>query len=545
MSSHSYKYNLASRVSIVLTLLLTTLSSAFNPAVFHRLHHQSKTPARTLFATDTDNGTNSDVDSIHLQAVASAGLNTNELDVVLSAISTACNQEGISFITSSGADGRIESIGIQSTSKPAVPKSVPGATGRVVLLTAHGISLEDEGMMNDEDEWLLPIRYSISEQMDRVLYEDASNGLDQPVLVFLRPYHESLKIDNEEDAVAALMSVVEEEADEYDLCKPLLAEGDIKETNRAHSEAGRYLPSIHLEIDGAMVQNIDTLNTNWDTSTCSVLVFDDLVDDDLRQGLLDVVLGRWGEGDNQWDDIGNGPDPKRWVRGGLIDVPDDTSNVSHEEGVIDDVATTPCWGLSDEAVMDLCYNENASINELELRLTELFPQFTVSCLPEAVLGASVSPLTANAPTFGDTFDFHIDADPYQAPPSPWTDIYGRYPNRSIGKPRFVSCLIYLNDEWDDAFGAPTRFLDPPTEETHDVIPRPGRCVLMDQDCSHTVTAPTEAAGRRPRYSIVWKLILHPKLFGQDVMDLSGERSDWPKPTLVGSAAAYASSGEDI
>jgi hypothetical protein len=79
----------------------------------------------------------------------------------------------------------------------------------------------------------------------------------------------------------------------------------------------------------------------------------------------------------------------------------------------------------------------------------------------------------------------------------------------------LSCLVYLNDEWDEKeWGAPTRFLDPPTKETIDVLPKPGRCVIMDQDISHTVVAPNVEAGTRPRYSLVWKLVLHPTDEGQ-------------------------------
>ena len=156
-------------------------------------------------------------------------------------------------------------------------------------------------------------------------------------------------------------------------------------------------------------------------------------------------------------------------------------------------------------------------------------------LPEAVFGSTVSPLTANAPTSQDTFQYHIDGDPNLTPPSPWTDIYGRYPNRIQGKPRFMSCLLYLNDEWHDDWGAPTRFLDLPTDQYYEVLPRPGRCVLMDQDVTHTVVAPNESAGRnRPRYSLVWKLVLHPKVVDQDMTNLAGNRN-WPLSTLFGSA----------
>ncbi len=79
-----------------------------------------------------------------------------------------------------------------------------------------------------------------------------------------------------------------------------------------------------------------------------------------------------------------------------------------------------------------------------------------------------------------------------------------------GKPRFISVLLYLNDEWSDELGAPTQFYDPPTGSAYKIYPLPGRCVMMDQDVTHTVIAPNEAAGAQPRYSLVWKLILHPK-----------------------------------
>jgi hypothetical protein len=280
-------------------------------------------------------------------------------------------------------------------------------------------------------------------------------------------------------------------------------------------------------LDGAQTTDEYSSTSFWDTS--SVLLFDNLVNDDLRNRLLDVTLG--SDSSKGWDDVSNGPNPNRWIRGGLSDVPDDD-----DDDEADDASDGPCWGLTAEAIDDICFGKHDAIDDFEHILTQLFPQFTVTRLPEAVFGASVSPLTANAPTAGDSFDYHIDGDPNQTPPSPWTDVYGRYPNRLSGKPRFMSCLIYLNAEWDAAsWGAPTRFWDPPTEDYYEVHPRPGRCVLMDQDCCHTVVAPNSGANNRPRYSLVWKLILHPKTVDQDMTDLAIGRDDWPGPLLFGSA----------
>jgi len=229
------------------------------------------------------------------------------------------------------------------------------------------------------------------------------------------------------------------------------------------------------------------------------------------------------------------------MRGGLQDIPDDEINEEeiHSEG---------CWGLPTEAIEELCSEADTpqAIREFESILSDLFQHYVVTRLPEAVYGPCVSPLTANAPVATedpDLYGYHIDGDPFQTPPSPWTDVYGRYPNRSRGKPRFVSCIVYLNAEWkEDEWGATTKFYDPPTDTSCEVGVKPGRCVILDQDLGHTVTLPTPEAGNRPRYSLVWKLILHPKTEHQDMNDLSvikaGEIAidrSWPEPILFGSA----------
>lgn len=101
----------------------------------------------------------------------------------------------------------------------------------------------------------------------------------------------------------------------------------------------------------------------------------------------------------------------------------------------------------------------------------------------------------------------------------------------------MSCLVYLSEDWKcEEWGAPTRFVDVATDTTYDVQAKPGRVVFMDQDITHSVVAPLEAAGKRPRYSLVWKLILHPKHSNQGMTDLAMNR-EWPEPLLLGSAAA--------
>lgn len=430
-----------------------------------------------------------------VDAVASSGVHESELSAIMDSIVSACREEGLSC-------GTDELISVPAL---CIPSSV-AAAGRVILLRT---------LLSEESIWEL--EHTISEHMDNLLYSETPT-LKQPVLISIRNHVGQITGEN---CTEYLASIVEEEVFQYDLAIPL-------PHNKPPSGVS-FVPKLHLEIDGAHITDYRDSTTVWDTST--LLVFDDLVSDDLRRRLLDVIAGSTNKHQSAWDDSNNGPDPSRWVRGGLLDTP---SNDGEEAS--DTVDDGSCWGLMDEAIDDICFQHHDAIEEFESILSALFPDFVVSRLPEAVFGSTVSPLTANAPTFGDVFNYHIDGDPNLAPPSPWTDTYGRYPNRLRGKPRFMSCLIYLCDEWDKQWGAPTRFLDIPTDQVYDVEPSPGRCVFMDQDISHTVVPPRAAAKKRPRYSLVWKLILHPRVENQDMTNLGGKRrSLWPEAIIFGSA----------
>jgi hypothetical protein len=434
-----------------------------------------------------------------IQGVAAAGISKEELKLLEQAFIFACQDQLVGF-----------SLDNVSLLPEPASQSVPGSTGRVLLLTRTGVP-------DDEVDDLVG---AISNEIDELLYASSSsssslsedhNGhatttlLTQPILLAIEATAPTLRA----DLVRFMNDLVARSVETYEMAVSLPRKNDETE-----SHATKPPPTARLEVDGAMVV-ASTGQEFWDTS--SVLVFDNVVTDDLRKRLLDVVVGRSDYEDDPWDCTKDGPDPRRWVRGGLIDIPD-------QEG-------QPCWGLTDEAIDDLCLHHDA-FEEFETILSGLFPNFTVSRLTEAVLGDAVSPMTANAATVGDIFAYHIDGDPNMTPPSPWTDVYGRYPNRESGKPRFVSCLVYLNEEWKNEWGAPTRFLDVASDTHYDIQPKPGRCVVMDQDVTHSVVAPNEAAGKRPRYSLVWKLILHPKVHNQ-FMSMVG--SNWPDPVLLGSA----------
>lgn len=437
--------------------------------------------------------------SIRLEVGHCFGVDSNELAHLVEAVSGVCNEYGVQF------DHTLTS---NICSSSLTPTSVPGALGRVVIVDVHGAA----DMNIEESDFITELKNGISQQIDGYLY---SGQLSQPVLLaFQCAAAKSATFD----------SIIEKEVLDYGL-----RDGITRDATIANNDETSFIPSRHIQLDGAMIETIESPGqSHFDTS--SVLVFDNILDESLRRRLLNVVKGypENAAADIFWDDAKDGPNPDRWVRGGLMDIVDSKS-AEEEDG--------PCWGLTDDAIIDICFHDHPAINEFEAKLGQLFSDYIVTTLPEAVLGDCVSPITANAPCFGDSFDYHIDADPMQVPPSPWADVFGRYPNRSKGKPRFVSVLLYLNEEWNaEEWGAPTKFLDPPTQESYEVFPKPGRCVIMDQDISHTVVAPKKEAGKRPRYSMVWKLILHPKKVGQDMTDLScGRGKLWPKSKLLGSA----------
>ncbi|PRW50819.1 hypothetical protein C2E21_5446 [Chlorella sorokiniana] len=115
--------------------------------------------------------------------------------------------------------------------------------------------------------------------------------------------------------------------------------------------------------------------------------------------------------------------------------------------------------------------------------------------PRAQAGVDCACFVANAAVAGDSFRFHVDADPTSFPDgSPWHAAYGDYFNGEPGRPLLVSLLLYLNSEWERDWGADTLFLDGASDTGIFVAPKPRRAVLFDQDIMHRVSAPLAAAG---------------------------------------------------
>lgn len=56
-----------------------------------------------------------------------------------------------------------------------------------------------------------------------------------------------------------------------------------------------------------------------------------------------------------------------------------------------------------------------------------------------------------------------------------------YYNREPGKPRFVTLVLYLNDEWGEELHAETLLVDPTAHAGLFVRPTPGRCVCASKE----------------------------------------------------------------
>ena len=344
-----------------------------------------------------------------------------------------------------------------------------------------------DGFDIDADEWLLQ---TIAEELDQAEID--------PMLLTAAP------------AEATVQDAIDAHIERYGLRQPLRTR--TTSWNAAHASL-----ASHVTLDGAMVDHPGVAPW-WDVS--SVAVYDGVVDEALRSSLLSLLAS------DGWDPE-VGADPNLWERGTF----NDAQTLTPADGVS---MRANGWGLNFDALQALCSEEEEEeggagerpapmpepILELQSRLVSLLRaanpdgvSFDVCRQSDAVFGGAITPLTANAPVHADgneCYGWHIDADPALLPPSPWTDLYGRHPNRLAGAPRFVTALVYLSPEWKTEWGAPTRFLDPPTGDVYRVEPRPGRLILMDQDLTHAVSAPSEAAGDRPRYSLVFKLVLHPR-----------------------------------
>lgn len=213
------------------------------------------------------------------------------------------------------------------------------------------------------------------------------------------------------------------------------------------------------------------------------------------------------------------------------------------------------WGVVPAVLESLAQGNPPAVVEVQSRLAKIYPEYEIvhmpsqsiqQQLPSAAESVDCSAFLANAAVEGDTFRFHVDADPTSFPPSQWTHVFGDYFNGEPGKPLLVSMILYLNDEWDRDWAADTLFLDSETDTGVMVRPKPGRVVLMDQDVLHRISAPSVLAGGRPRLSLVWKLaFIRKEKNAEKQVEPCIARPEWGQPVSFGSAARVYSMMQQI
>lgn len=221
---------------------------------------------------------------------------------------------------------------------------VHGALGRVCIVVG----------INERDEETFFERSSIA--FDGLL---AKGNLKQPVAIIVK---KQLKEPYSTKSFAAAMKKY---VGEYSIA------AELRDKSSDSTPAATQPPTI-CHIDGAFEPDEKSNGFRWDVSR--IAVFDGLVDDRLRQGLLSLLHS------DEWDP-NSGPDPSIWEPGALDDVPSQKSNRKRVS-----------WGLTSDSLELICDDETpfAAVVDFEEKLMSLFPRYQVSRLPSAVLGESVN-----------------------------------------------------------------------------------------------------------------------------------------------------------
>jgi hypothetical protein len=270
------------------------------------------------------------------------------------------------------------------------------------------------------------------------------------------------------------------------------------------------------------------LNVELGPAREAVVVLDGLVDEPLRAELLRILVGEEQKAGTSVPPAG------RW-----------------ERTTCDGAGLPRSWGLQPRLLERLERTPPPCVVEVQTRLQRLYPEyhighFSMAGAAGATAGANgdaeycCTSFVANAAVYGNSFQWHVDGDPACFPPGPWLSTYGHYQNGAPGKPLLVSLLVYLDEHWQKDWDAETLFTSDESGVGVLVQPRPARAVLMHQDVLHRVSCPSLSA-RRPRYSLVWKLVFSPRGGSQAVAGegdegirrdgegLKGEMSQSAKP----------------
>ena len=194
----------------------------------------------------------------------------------------------------------------------------------------------------------------------------------------------------------------------------------------------RTLPAHQWDASAVSV----ALNVTYKATHEAVVALDGLVSEEQRAELLAILRG--GDG------CGPVPPADRWDR-----------------RTIDAVGLAPTFGLRQSLLRRLQHSPPRAVLEIQSRLCQLYPEYTIAFLPEtgeAATGRRTA-FVANAATHGDSFQWHTDADPSSAMPG-WHETHGVYTNGQPERPLLVSLLVYLDEQWRGEWAAETLFVQP-------------------------------------------------------------------------------------
>lgn len=347
---------------------------------------------------------------------------------------------------------------------------------------------------------------------------------------------------------------------------------------------------LNIRLDGCIVPS-SSASEGARISFSHVVVLDGLVDDPTRQEIQRILVSTDDDGgdSNNVDGVRHLPSEK-WERKTA-----DMAGAAPTWGLRPHVLGSLLGAKQQETEDGSAASVPDAILEIQSRLVKLYPEYRIAYLPSQAIqtctqqdtgresdqeeeelhlqqnrtpdakrvklntkddkeilsktkqsntsssNVDCTAILANAAAQGDTFRYHVDADPTSFPPSSWTQSFGEYFNGEPGKPLLITLLIYIDDRWERDWGGETLFLDATTDTGISVRPKPGRAILMEQDIVHKVNPPSSLAEGRLRLSLVWKLAFIPRNTNFNRRGGGGgegvrlARSEWGQPTSFGSA----------
>mmetsp|Transcript_43419 Transcript_43419/g.104921 ORF Transcript_43419/g.104921 Transcript_43419/m.104921 type:complete len:283 (+) Transcript_43419:21-869(+) len=254
----------------------------FNRLQFRQRHESiiSSTSRRSLakgnkVKDEKENGTPRGAAMV--KPVAASGLGDSELQLILQAI-----EQGISLSNWEEFDEGFANINVafeyedslSSISLHPAPDAVRGSTGRALILSIDDDKLSGEGM----DE---VIQYVVAQAIDQQLYSEEQTLLKQPILVSIQPAQDLADTDLQE----LLEDLIQDQLFMYEMTTPLPMAAE-----EAILPESALTPTLQVELDGDYVLDVWSQEQVWDTS--SVMVFDNLVSDDLRKKSPRCHFGR-------------------------------------------------------------------------------------------------------------------------------------------------------------------------------------------------------------------------------------------------------------